>query len=127
FLVGGLLGLLMARVQPPGSVRTKLEVCAGLLLGCAVFSKDMSAVPISVLLVLGLTVRRTLPPGTVLRVAWAVPVPYAVYLAVVARAGLLPVWWDAKTLGLRRMAGAAQVTGFNMPGAPSLSGRLLVQ
>jgi 4-amino-4-deoxy-L-arabinose transferase-like glycosyltransferase len=127
FLVGGLLGLLVAQAQPAGSVRTKLEVCAGLLLGCAVFSKDMAAVPIGVLLVLGCVMRRTLPPGTVLRVASAVPVPYVVYLAVVARAGLLPAWWDAKTFGLRRMAGAEQITGFNMPGAPSLSARLLVQ
>ena len=43
------------------------------------------------------------------------------------RAGLLPVWWDAKTFGLRRMAGAEQVTGFNMPNAPSLASRLIVQ
>ena len=44
-----------------------------------------------------------------------------------ARAGLLPAWWDAKTFGLRRMVGAEQVTGFNMPNAPSLVSRLIVQ
>jgi 4-amino-4-deoxy-L-arabinose transferase-like glycosyltransferase len=127
FLLGGLLGLLVALAQPPGRVRTLLEVCAGLLLGCAVFTKDMSAVPVAMLLVLGLLVRRTLPPGTVLRVAAVVPLPYVVHLAVVAQAGLLPAWWDAKTFGLRRMAGAEQVTGFNMPDAPSLVSRLIVQ
>ena len=62
-----------------------------------------------------------------LRVACAVPLPYVVYLVVVARAGLLGPWWDAKTVGLLRMSGAAQITGFNMPGAPSLVSRLLVQ
>jgi hypothetical protein len=127
FLLGGLLGLLVALAQPPGRVRTLLEVCAGLLLGCAVFTKDMSAVPVAVLLVLGCLVRRTVPPHSVLRVAAVVPLPYLVYVAVVARAGLLPVWWDAKTFGLRRMAGADQVTGFNMPNAPSLVSRLIVQ
>ncbi len=127
FLVSGLLGLLVAIAQPPGRVRVLLEVCAGLLLGCAVFTKDMSAVPVGVLLILGCVVRRTVPAGTVLRVASVVPLPYVVYLAVVVRAGLLPVWWDEKTFGLRRMAGAEQVTGFNMPGAPSLASRLLVQ
>ena len=127
FLVGGLLGLLVAVAQPAGRVRALLEVCAGLLLGCAVFTKDMSAVPIAVLLVLGCTVRRTPPPVTVLRVASAVPLPYVGYLVVVARAGLLPAWWEAKTFGLRRMTGAEQITGFNMPNAPSLVSRLLVQ
>ena len=120
FLMGGLLGLLVALAQPPGRVRALLEVCAGLLLGCAVFTKDMSAVPVAVLLVLGCLLRPR-PPGTVLRIAAVVPLPYIVYLAVVTRAGLLPVWWDAKTFGLRRMAGAEQVTGFNMPNAPSLA------
>jgi 4-amino-4-deoxy-L-arabinose transferase-like glycosyltransferase len=127
FLVGGLLGLLVAVAQPAGRVRAMLEVCAGLLLGCAVFTKDMSAVPIAVLLILGCTVRRTLPPSTVLRVACVVPLPYLVYLVVVARAGLFPAWWEAKTFGLRRMTGAEQITGFNMPNAPSLVSRLIVQ
>ena len=127
FLLGGMLGLFVALGQPPGRVRNLLEVCSGLLLGCAVFTKDMSAMPIAVMLVLSCVMRRGHAPSTVLRVASAVPLPYVVYLVVVAQAGLLPAWWEAKTFGLRRMIGAEQVTGFNMPGAPSLVSRLVVQ
>ena len=117
-----------ARPQPPGRVRTLLEVCSGLLLGCAVFTKDMSAVPVAVLLVLGCscgahTAARHGPAGR--RAPCRCRTSST--SSVVAPAGLLPAWWEAKTFGLRRMVGAEQVTGFNMPNAPSLVSRLVVQ
>ena len=106
------------------------RLAAGLLFGLAQVTKDMTAVSTVVpLLLAGWWPRRrsgaTLPWATVWRVLLAFPVPYLVYLAVVAANGLLPAWFDAKVGGVLRLVGVDQATGFNaVPGA-DLTGRLI--
>jgi hypothetical protein len=97
-----------------------------LLMGLAVFSKDVAAIPIAAMLVLAV-LTRTLRPATVLRVVAALPLPYLAYLGVIASRGLLQTWSAEKLTGLARLVGHRQVTGFNMPGAPSLLSRLVAQ
>jgi 4-amino-4-deoxy-L-arabinose transferase-like glycosyltransferase len=128
WIVAGWLVLLGA---PTGSsVRTRRALAAGLLFGLAQVTKDMTALSTVVpLLLAGWWPRRrsgtTLPWATVWRVLLAFPVPYLVYLAVVAANGLLPAWFDAKVGGVLRLVGVNQATGFNaVPGA-DLTGRLI--
>ena len=127
WLLAGTLLLDRALGRPGRSGHVASEVAAGVMLGLAVFAKDVVAVPIVVMLILAVVVRRTLPPRSALRVLSTLPAPYAVYLVVIGLNGLLPAWWNAKAYGLARMGGLAQITGFNAPGAPSLVSRLLVQ
>src|SRR5205823_2103718 len=50
---------------------------------------------------------------------------YAVYLTVVAANGRLYAMWVAKTVGLKRMLGLIQATGFHSAGGGSLVTRLI--
>lgn len=100
---------------------------AGLLFGCAVLTKDITLVLVAVPLLLAITWRRTMPHRIALRAFAATLVPYTVYLVVLLFTGHLGEFLSSKTLGLCRMAGLVQITGFNAPGAPSLTGRLADQ
>ncbi len=51
-------------------------------------------------------------------------VGYAVYLSTVVAGGNGGTWWSEKTVGIQRVIGTEQQTGFNRPGAPSLTSRL---
>jgi hypothetical protein len=114
--------LLSASDRP---VRTRRALTAGLLLGLALVTKDLTALSSVVPLVLAGLWRRTLPWATVRRVLVAVPVPYLVYLAVVAGNGLLPALFDAKIGGFLRLIGVDQETGFNSNPSADLAGRLI--
>ncbi|MBW4718137.1 ArnT family glycosyltransferase [Saccharothrix obliqua] len=100
-------------------------VVAGLLFGCAVLVKDIGFVLAVVPLLLALVWRRTLAPRLVLVAAGATIVPYAIYLVFLLLGGHLGDWWTAKSLGLGRMAGLVQISGFNAPNAPNLGSRLV--
>jgi hypothetical protein len=54
-------------------------------------------------------------------------VPYAIYLVVLGFSGSFGGWFAAKFLGVRRLLGFVQATGFNAPDAPSLVGRIVAQ
>lgn len=101
-------------------------VAAGLLLGYAVFTKDVFAF-FAVVPVLLAVVRRifTGREGAVILAAAAVP--YGAYLAVVASSGYLLDLARAKSDGLLRLVGLQDITGFNAPGSPSLASRLAEQ
>ncbi|WP_371478215.1 ArnT family glycosyltransferase [Kitasatospora sp. NBC_00315] len=99
-------------------------LAGGLLLGLAVLTKDeaalMTTVPVLVAMVLGWG-----PPRRLL--AWAAAaslLPYTVYVVVVAANGHLVDLVNTKTVGVQRLLGLVQETGFNAPRAPSLWSRL---
>jgi 4-amino-4-deoxy-L-arabinose transferase-like glycosyltransferase len=102
-------------------------VGAGLLFGCAVLTKDEAAL----LTLLPLLVAAALRwgPGRVLTMftVGATVLPYLVYLSVVAANGHIHALWVAKTVGLQRILGLIQVTGFHSRGGGSLSARIIEQ
>ncbi|MEU5694588.1 glycosyltransferase family 39 protein [Actinosynnema sp. NPDC020468] len=102
-------------------------VAAGLLFGGAILTKDIAAVLVVLPLLLATVWRRTLAPRRVLITVAAAAVPYGVYLVTLLATGDLAAWWAAKSLGLRRMIGLVQLTGFNAPETPGLGGRLVDQ
>ncbi|MDT7581061.1 MAG: hypothetical protein QOK35_2325 [Pseudonocardiales bacterium] len=110
---------------PRTPVSTRRAVVAGLLLGLALVTKDLTAFASVVPLVLAGRWRRTLPWRTVRRVLAAVPVPYLLYLAVVTVAGELPALLGDKVGGVLRLVGIDQETGFNANPDASLSARLV--
>jgi Dolichyl-phosphate-mannose-protein mannosyltransferase len=98
---------------------------AGLLFGCAVLTKDegalLTALPLLAAAALGWGPRRAL---TLLTVGTTVGV-YAVYVAVVAANGQFGNLWGAKTVGIQRMFGLIQSSGFHSSGGGSLTARLI--
>ena len=103
-------------------------VGAGLLFGCAVLTKDegalLTVLPLLAAAVLGWGPRRAL---TLLTVGTTVVV-YAAYVAVVAANGQFSGLWEAKTVGIQRMLGLIQSTGFHSSsGGGSLSARLMAE
>jgi Dolichyl-phosphate-mannose-protein mannosyltransferase len=102
-------------------------VGAGLLFGCAVLTKDegalLTAAPLLAAAALRWGPRRTL---TLLTVATTAAV-YAAYVAVVAANGEFSQLWQAKTVGVRRMLGLIQATGFHSSGGGSLPARLIAE
>jgi Dolichyl-phosphate-mannose-protein mannosyltransferase len=117
--------LLTALDREPGPARTRYELGAGAVFGVALLMKDMTAVSTVLPLVLAGLWRRTVSWWTVRRTLALVPVPYLVYLAVVAFSGLLPDWWTEKVGGVLRMVGVNQETGFNAAPGADLVGRLI--
>jgi hypothetical protein len=69
--------------------------------------------------------KRTLPWRSIGTVLVAVPLPYLVWLGVVAANGLLPEFVAQKATGVLRMAGVIQETGFNATPDASLASRLV--
>jgi hypothetical protein len=116
---------LMTRGPSPRD-RTR-AVCAGLLFGCAVLTKDegalLTVLPLLACIVLKWGPRRSLTAIT-LGTTCAV---YAVYVAVVALNGNFTLLWQAKTQGIARMLGLVQITGFNSKGGGSLTARLVAE
>ncbi len=121
-----LAGLLIIVDREPRRSWVRLGL-GGLLLGCAVVTKDVFAVGVFLPIVLALAWRATLTRREALVVLAGAVVPYCVYLFVLVADGTASQWWGAKLGGILRMVGVAQSTGFNAPGAPSLVDRLLAQ
>ncbi|MFP5017325.1 ArnT family glycosyltransferase [Paenarthrobacter ureafaciens] len=123
-LSGWLLVLLLLN-RKWRAARLWLEICAGLVFGLAIVTKDMTVVFTVVPLLLGVFWRNTVPPLTAMRVIAAAMVPYAIYLGWITASGLLPQFVDQKSVGVLRMAGAVQMTGFNSVAGVSLTDRLM--
>ena len=121
WVVAGWLVLLTAGT----AVGTRRAVIAGLLFGLGLVTKDLTAVASVLPLVLAGRWRHTLAWSAVRRVVAAAPVPYLVYLTVVAAHGLLPAWFSAKVGGALRLVGVDQETGFNATPGASLTARLV--
>jgi hypothetical protein len=107
-------------------VRRWREVGVGVVFGCALATKDMTAIQIVVPLVLAVVWRRTLGPAPTGRVLLGSLLPYAVLVSVVAVQGDLGEWASQKTGGLRRMIGLDQMTGFHASNV-SLVDRLIAE
>ncbi|MET4618732.1 hypothetical protein ABIE18_000155 [Arthrobacter sp. 2762] len=105
--------------------RLWLELSAGLVFGLAIVTKDMTAVFTVVPLVAATLWRRTVPLLTALRILVVSAVPYLIYLGVMAANGLLPQFIEQKPVGVLRMVGAVQMTGFNSFPGVNLTERLI--
>ena len=110
---------------PRTPISMRRALVAGLLLGLALVTKDLTIFASLVPLVLAGWWRRTLSWSTVRRVLAAAAVPYLVYLAVVTVAGLLPALLAEKFGGVLRLVGLDQETGFNANPQASLTDRLV--
>jgi glycosyltransferase involved in cell wall biosynthesis len=100
-------------------------VGAGPLFGFAVLTKDEAAL-LTVLPLLVAAALRWGPSRALTRLTLgATGLTYAVYLTVVAANGRLYALWVAKTVGLKRMLGLIQATGFHSAGGGSLVTRLI--
>ncbi len=100
-------------------------VGAGLLFGCAVLTKDEGAL-LTVLPLLAAAALRWGPRRglTLLTVSTTVAV-YGAYVAVVAANGQFRGLWEAKTLGIQRLLGLVQITGFHSSQGGNLPARLI--
>ncbi|MEU9859998.1 phospholipid carrier-dependent glycosyltransferase [Streptomyces sp. NPDC047971] len=102
-------------------------VLAGFLFGMAILTKDHSAL-ITLLPLLAAVALNWGPPRRLLALTIATAVvPYTVYVTFVRGFGHFDDFWYAKTMGVQRLLGIVQETGFNAPGSPSLAGRLTAQ
>lgn len=124
-LLGYLVLLPLAERHPPARAYRR-AAAGGLLFGLAVLTKDVAALitvlPLLVASVFAWPVRRRSLP---LLAAGCATVPYAIYVGVVAAAGHFDVFWMVKTLGIKRLLGQVQATGFNARGSPPLSERIV--
>lgn len=99
-------------------------IAAGILFGCAMLTKDTALLVFVPALIAAFITGRALPrPSAALALLVSAAV-YLVYLAGLLVANDLGAWFDEKTSGFRRLAGADQITGFNAPDGPSLTSRL---
>ena len=124
-LLAGWLVLLTRLAHPPGRSATWRELVAGLLVGTAFITKDMTVVPGVVGVVLAVVWRQTLSIRTATRVVVAATVPYGLYLIELSSSGLISEWADEKLSGILRMVGIQQTTGFNAVIGVSLYDRLV--
>jgi 4-amino-4-deoxy-L-arabinose transferase-like glycosyltransferase len=108
-----------------GRKRLWLEVGAGLVFGVALVMKDMTAVFTLLPLLAAVVWRRTISLKTAIRIGTLSMVPYSFYLSWIAATGMLEQFIDQKWIGVLRMVGALQVTGFNAVPGTNLTGRLL--
>jgi 4-amino-4-deoxy-L-arabinose transferase-like glycosyltransferase len=123
-LTGWLL-VLRALDREPGPARTRGELLAGLVFGIALVTKDMTgAFTVLPLLLAGLW-RRTLPAAVLRRILPAIAVPYVGYLGLITVLGQLPAFADQKLVGVLRMVGVVQETGFNAGPNADLASRLV--
>jgi 4-amino-4-deoxy-L-arabinose transferase-like glycosyltransferase len=113
FLVAAWLVLLRTAKSRSRWVSIPGELLAGLLLGAALVTKDMTVVPGALAALLALAWRRTLRLGTALRLVVVSLLPYAAYLGYLRAHRMLPLWLDDKSSGVLRMIGVQQETGFN--------------
>ncbi|MCR1161720.1 glycosyltransferase family 39 protein [Paenarthrobacter sp. UW852] len=124
-LSGWLLVLLLLK-RERRHTRLWLEIAAGLVFGLAIVMKDMTAIFTVVPLLAGVLWRRTVPPLTALRIVGCSVVPYLIYLSLITAGGLLPQFLEQKSVGVLRMAGVVQMTGFNAVPGVGLLDRLMV-
>jgi 4-amino-4-deoxy-L-arabinose transferase-like glycosyltransferase len=102
-------------------------VAAGLIFGLAVLTKDEAAL-LTLLPLLVAAALRWGPTLTLTSLTYgATVIPYGVYLAVVAANGHIGALWAAKTVGIKRMLGLIQATGFHSSGGGSLPTRLIAE
>ena len=123
----GTTEIVLLPVPDPGTARRDYlrAVGAGILFGLAMLTKDEAAMvtvlPLVAAAALGWGPRRRL----VLVAACVTALMYLGYVALVVTAGYWDQFWPAKSTGLLRFLGFIQETGFNAPGAPSLTSRLV--
>ncbi len=128
FAVAGFLVLtsLVGRDVEPVDMRR--AALAGVLMLGSLLTKEtyafVTGLPVVVVLVTGLAVRRRLAGLVLLTTV----VGYLWYMAAVFLTGSGVEWFAQKTVGVRRLLGLLQITGFNQEGhGPSLNQRILVQ
>ncbi|UKA49002.1 glycosyltransferase family 39 protein [Arthrobacter sp. FW305-123] len=124
-VLSGWLLVLLVLQRPRGVSRLLLEISAGLVFGLAIVMKDMTAVFTLVPLLTSVVWRKTLPLQTALRILGCSLIPYVVYLSIIAASGLFPEFLSQKSVGVLRMIGAVQMTGFNSVHSVSLIDRLV--
>lgn len=122
--LAGLLVLTTALDRSSPKVSRRALVAAGLLFGIAVLTKDVAIFLTAVPVALAAFWRQSMPRREAALAVAISTLPYLVYLIVVFVHGQAALWLAAKMLGVRRLAGAEQTTGFNAPGAPSLAEQL---
>lgn len=96
-----------------------------MVFGLAIVTKDMTVVFTIVPLLAATFWRRTVPLLTTLRILVVSLVPYLIYLGVIAANGLLPQFVQQKSVGVLRMMGVVQMTGFNSVPGVNLTERLI--
>jgi hypothetical protein len=124
----GYLAFISIIGHPPERRDWFRAVGAGLAFGCAVLTKDEAALltvlPLLAVVALCWGPRRGMTMLTVVTTGMV----YAAYVVVVAANGQFSDLWVAKTMGIRRMLGIVQTTGFNSSGGGgSLSSRILAE
>ncbi|MFK0040898.1 glycosyltransferase family 39 protein [Paenarthrobacter sp. NPDC090517] len=124
-VMSGWLLALVALDRERGRTRIWLEIGTGLVFGIAILMKDMTAAFTVVPLLAAVLWRRTVSPKTAARIVAFSVVPYALYLGLVAATGLFPQFMEQKSVGVLRMAGVVQMTGFNSVHSVSLTDRLI--
>lgn len=124
-VLSGWLLVLLLLDRKSGRTRLWLEISAGLVFGLAIVMKDMTAVFTVVPLLAAVVWRRTVPLQTALRILACSTVPYLVYLGLIAASGLIPQFVEQKSVGVLRMMGVVQMTGFNSVHTVSLADRLI--
>ncbi|MFI8962792.1 ArnT family glycosyltransferase [Streptomyces sp. NPDC053493] len=125
WVLAGFLVLVPLCLAEPSRRPRARALAGGLLLGVAVLTKDHSTLITVLPLLLAFALGWGPPRRLSALAATAAVVPYAVYVGLVAAFGHWPDFWEQKTHGLDRLLGFVQETGFNAPGTPSLTGRLL--
>jgi 4-amino-4-deoxy-L-arabinose transferase-like glycosyltransferase len=117
--------LLLALARDPLPRRAALRAAgAGLCFGLAILTKEHSTLITVLPMLLALALNWGPPRRLVALTTGVAMACYGVYVSVVAAAGHLPLFWDVKTYGIRRLLGLVQETGFNAPRGNSLSERL---
>lgn len=126
WLLTGMLVLLPLADRTARRGRGPRSAGAGALFGLALLTKEPSALmfglPLAYCLVRGGPLGRR-DSATALVVAALTYLPYPVIATVIDG----PQYLEQKTVGVRRLLGLEQQTGFNQPGAPSFVGRLVAQ
>ena len=122
--LAGLLATLLA-VERAGRARVVWLVVAGLVLGVAITTKTTSAltttVPMLLVFATGRVLRRREAAGVIaLQVA-----VYNAYILWIAATGRFADWFEATLGGVFRAVGVHAQTGFNAPGAPSFTERVI--
>ncbi len=125
-LLGYLFFISLVRKDPPRREYLR-AIAAGLLFGCAVLTKDEGALitvfPLVVAAAFGWGPRR---PLTLVTIGTAAAV-YGVYVIVVAVNGYFGLFWQTKTVGIKRLLGLVQITGFNAAGGGNLWSRIAAE
>ncbi|MGO9971272.1 MAG: ArnT family glycosyltransferase [Solirubrobacteraceae bacterium] len=125
WVLAGYVVLIPLAVAKPPKKPLFRAICAGLLFGLGVLTKDEAALITVVPMLVAAALRWGPRQRSVLLLAGGVTaLPYGIYVALVEWNGYGRQFWTQKTLGIRRLLGIVQITGFNSPGTPSLGGRL---